>query len=48
MERSECMRHYIVLKSAVIGLTAFYSMLVRSNRKSTEKLDLRGKLSQLF
>ena len=60
IERSECMRRFCVLKSAVVGLTAFYTMLTRSDEavdnsppshersNYTPDLEIRRRLNQLF
>lgn len=52
IERSNCIRRCVVLQSAVIGLTAFFSMLLRPNDNKdfsqNHELELRSRLSQLF
>lgn len=47
-ERSVCMRRAAILSAVVIGLTAFQSMLVRSDPFSEEKkkMEVRNKISQ--
>lgn len=34
-ERSQCMRKCVVLQSVVVGMTAFFSMLMRQGRKDS-------------
>ena len=50
-ERSLCMRKAVIMQSAVIGMTAFFSMLTRQRRDSIDSvnykqdLELRSRLS---
>lgn len=37
-ERSQCMRNFVILQSVVIGMTAFFSMLVKRNCSNSQKL----------